>query len=106
MRLMTEDEPIVGDDWLGTPDAAKYLGLAPQTLYRLIDEGRLPAYRMGRVIRIKVSDSTRSSPHARSSRARSRTCIHRTTSTTSVNQFGLARSRLGIGESTPLLSLG
>ena len=26
------------------------------TLYRLIDEGHLPAYKMGRVIRIKVSD--------------------------------------------------
>ncbi|HUP75609.1 MAG TPA: helix-turn-helix domain-containing protein [Acidimicrobiales bacterium] len=42
--------------WLGTSDAANYLGLRAATLYRLIDEGRLPAFRMGRVIRIKVSD--------------------------------------------------
>ncbi|HUP72198.1 MAG TPA: helix-turn-helix domain-containing protein [Acidimicrobiales bacterium] len=35
---------------------AKYLGMRAPTLYRLIDEGHLPAYKMGRVIRIKVSD--------------------------------------------------
>lgn len=40
--------------WLGTPDAANYLGLSTATLYRWIDEGHLPG--MGRVIRIKVSD--------------------------------------------------
>ena len=49
-------EPIIGPDWLGTPDAAKYLGLTTRTLYRLIDVGLLPAYKMGRVMRIKVSD--------------------------------------------------
>ena len=54
--VRNEDEPIVGPDWLGTPDAARYLGLRAPTLYRLIDDGLLPAYRMGRVIRIKVSD--------------------------------------------------
>ena len=41
---------------MGTPDAATYLGVTTQTLYQLIDEGLLPAYRLGRVIRIKVSD--------------------------------------------------
>ena len=51
-----DGDQIVGPDWLGTPDAAKYLGLRASTLYRLIDEGLLPAFRMGRVIRIKVSD--------------------------------------------------
>ena len=51
-----ESDQIVGGDWLGTPDAANYLGLRAPTLYRLIDEGLLPAYRMGRVIRIKVTD--------------------------------------------------
>ena len=47
------EDRIVGDDWLGTPDAVNYLGLGAPTLYRFIDEGLLPAYRMGRVIRIK-----------------------------------------------------
>ncbi len=40
-------------DWLSTKEAAAALGLTPRTLYRLIDEGQLPAYRFGRVIRLK-----------------------------------------------------
>ena len=42
--------------WLGTAEAARYLGLTSRTLYRLIDEGQLPAYKFGRVIRLKQSD--------------------------------------------------
>lgn len=53
---MHKGEPIVVPDWLGTTDAAKYLGLRIPTLYRLIDDGLLPAYRAGRLIRIKLSD--------------------------------------------------
>ena len=42
--------------WLSTADAAKYLGITPRTLYRFIDEGQLPGYRFGRVIRLKQDD--------------------------------------------------
>lgn len=42
--------------WLGTTEAAEQLGVVPRTLYRMIDEGQIPAYKMGRVIRIKASD--------------------------------------------------
>lgn len=42
--------------WLGTAEAARYLGLTSRTLYRLIDEGQLPAYKFGRVIRLKQAD--------------------------------------------------
>jgi excisionase family DNA binding protein len=35
---------------LSTADAAKRLGVAPRTLYGLIDEGRLAAFREGRKI--------------------------------------------------------
>ncbi len=38
---------------MSTPDAMAYLGVQLRTLYRLIDEGRLPAYKLGRVIRLK-----------------------------------------------------
>ena len=50
--------PAVGDQvrWLGTTEAAERLGVVPRTLYRLIDEGQLPAYKLGRVIRLKESD--------------------------------------------------
>lgn len=43
-------------EWLSTADAAKALGITPRTLYRFIDAGDLPAYRFGRVIRVKQSD--------------------------------------------------
>lgn len=43
-------------DWLSTKEAASALGLTPRTLYRLIDEGQLPAYRFGRVIRLKQTE--------------------------------------------------
>lgn len=42
--------------WLGTKAAAEYLGITPRTLYRLIDDGQLPAYKFGRVIRVKQAD--------------------------------------------------
>ncbi len=42
--------PIV---WMSSGEAADALGLRTRTLYRLIDEGQLPAYRFGRVIRLR-----------------------------------------------------
>ncbi len=42
--------------WLSTAKAAARLGITPRTLYRLIDEGQLPAYKMGRVIRLKQQE--------------------------------------------------
>jgi excisionase family DNA binding protein len=42
--------------WLSTADAAHRLGITPRTLYRFIDEGQLPAYRFGRVIRLKENE--------------------------------------------------
>lgn len=42
--------------WMGTQEAARYLGITPRTLYRFINDGQLPAYKMGRVIRLKQSD--------------------------------------------------
>src|SRR3954462_13992568 len=40
-------------EWMGSPDAARYLGLGLRTLYRLIDVGELPAFQLGRVIRLR-----------------------------------------------------
>lgn len=42
--------------WLSTAEAANRLGITPRTLYRFIDEGQLPAYRFGRVIRLKANE--------------------------------------------------
>lgn len=42
--------------WLSTAQAARRLGVTPRTLYRFIDEGQVPAYKFGRVIRLKESE--------------------------------------------------
>src|SRR5664279_3146532 len=42
--------------WLNTAETARRLGVTPRTLYRFIDEGQLPAYRFGRVIRLKETE--------------------------------------------------
>ena len=42
--------------WLNTAETARRLGVTPRTLYRFIDEGQLPAYRFGRVIRLKEDE--------------------------------------------------
>ncbi len=54
----TEPTPATSEEisWLSTADAADRLGITPRTLYRFIDEGQLPAYRFGRVIRLKQNE--------------------------------------------------
>jgi excisionase family DNA binding protein len=42
--------------WLSTKEAAERLGITPRTLYRFIDHGEIPAYRLGRVIRLKQGE--------------------------------------------------
>jgi excisionase family DNA binding protein len=44
------------DRWLSTKSASEFLSVNLRTLYRLIDEGELPAYRIGRVIRLKEAE--------------------------------------------------
>ena len=48
---MTDEDP-----WLSTAEAARRLGITPRTLYRFIDEGQLPGYKLGRVIRLRESE--------------------------------------------------
>ena len=42
-----------GSKWMGTREASTHLGVALRTVYRLIDEGDVPAYRLGRVVRLR-----------------------------------------------------
>lgn len=44
------------DEWLSTRQAAAALGVPVRRLYRIIDEGRLPAYKFGRAIRLRRDD--------------------------------------------------
>ncbi len=41
---------------MSTAQAAQRIGITPRTLYRFIDQGDIPAYRFGRVIRLKQSE--------------------------------------------------
>ena len=43
-------------EWLKPIDAARRLDIPTKELYRLIDEGALPAYKFGRVIRLRAAD--------------------------------------------------
>lgn len=57
---MEDDEITSGHSadnrWLSTAEAARHLGLTIRTLYRLIDEGQLPAYKFGRVLRLRAHE--------------------------------------------------
>jgi putative molybdopterin biosynthesis protein len=48
--------PSADIEWLSTQEAARRLGITTRTLYRFVDLGELPAYRMGRVIRLQATD--------------------------------------------------
>lgn len=45
--------------WMSTGEAAARLGITVRTLYRLIDEGAIPAYKFGRVIRLQEAEVDR-----------------------------------------------
>ena len=42
--------------WMTTAQAARRLGISRARLYRVIDSGALPAYKIGRLIRLQVAD--------------------------------------------------
>jgi excisionase family DNA binding protein len=42
--------------WLTTREAHRRLGIDVRSLYRLIDEGQLPAYKLGRDLRLSEAD--------------------------------------------------
>lgn len=41
---------------MGTKEAAEYIGVQPRTVYKRIDIGEVPNYRVGRVLRLRQSD--------------------------------------------------
>lgn len=42
--------------WLSTSEAAERLGVTARTVYSFINDGSLPAYRMGRKIQVLAAD--------------------------------------------------
>ena len=49
--------------WMSTGEAARRLGVTVRTLYRLIDEAQLPAYKFGRVIRLQETENNSAEYH-------------------------------------------
>ncbi|MGC9154911.1 MAG: helix-turn-helix domain-containing protein [Ferrimicrobium sp.] len=47
---------MVDSKWLSSKEAAERLGVSLRTLYRLIDEGQLTGYQIGRNIRLRHGD--------------------------------------------------
>ena len=54
MRRLVESTD--DSEWVSTRQAVELLQVTPRTLYRLIDDGHLPAYRFARVIRLRRRD--------------------------------------------------
>lgn len=52
---VADDDQADGGDlgWMSIKTASERLGITNRTLYRLIDEGQVPAYKFGRVIRLQ-----------------------------------------------------
>ncbi len=50
------ESPESTDRWMNTRQASKCLGLPVRTVYTLIDEGQLPAYRSGSDIVLRPAD--------------------------------------------------
>ncbi len=44
------------EQMMSVKDVAAFLNVVPKTIYRLIEQGELPSYKVGKVIRIKRSD--------------------------------------------------
>ena len=42
--------------WVGVDDVAAHLGVAKDSVYRWIDQRKLPAHRVGRLFRFKLSE--------------------------------------------------
>lgn len=51
--------PVNEDHYLSQPQAARHLGVSVATIQRRIADGTLPAYRSGRMVRVKLSDLER-----------------------------------------------
>lgn len=53
MSGFTDMSKIEDLNWLSIEEARRIIGISARTLYRLIDDGSVPAYRFGRVIRLQ-----------------------------------------------------
>lgn len=50
---------VPDDGWLSTGEVADRLGVASRTVYRLINDGQLEAFHIGRAIKVRASEIAR-----------------------------------------------
>jgi len=46
----------VTDRWLSVQEIAQYLGISKETVYRWLDKGKIPAHRVGKLWKFKISE--------------------------------------------------
>lgn len=51
-----EDLPLNAEPWVSVDDIALHLGVAKDSVYRWIENKGLPAHKMGRLWKLKVSE--------------------------------------------------
>lgn len=47
---------MVSEHWVSVEDVARHLGVAKDSIYRRIEGSRLPAYKIGRLWKFKLSE--------------------------------------------------
>ena len=53
---LSEDQKLMAEPWVSVDDVAKHLGVAKDSVYRWIERKGLPAHRMGRLWKFKISE--------------------------------------------------
>lgn len=51
-----KDQSMSSEPWVSVDDVAKHLGVAKDSIYRWIDNKGLPAHRIGRLWKFKLSE--------------------------------------------------
>ena len=47
---------VAREKWVGVPEVAEHLGIGKESIYRWIEERHLPVYRVGRLLRFRLSE--------------------------------------------------
>jgi len=55
-QQMTDQTVSISPEFLGIREVSQHLGVSNSTLYSLVEEQRIPHYRIGRLIRFKRSE--------------------------------------------------
>jgi len=48
--------PVTAEPWVSVEDVARHLGVTKDSIYRWIEERALPAHRLGRLWKFKLSE--------------------------------------------------